>query len=171
MSQSATGPWEVVKTIPQEVYQIPASSPSHHVTYVTVVENEEDDWVQTSRASSRATGTTTRATRTDQGAMVSRRGAARAATSTPGGMETFIAIKMASGRSTATERPATRACDAKPVEPRQGCARSERSALQRLQRLEVERRDARQRGNLSVRWWSPRPAPLNLRSTAVSHPF
>ena len=33
-----------------------------------------DDWVQTSRATNRATGTTTRATRTDEGAAVSRRG-------------------------------------------------------------------------------------------------
>jgi hypothetical protein len=44
MSRSPTGPWEVTTTIPQEVYQIPASSPSHHVTYVTVVEDDDDDW-------------------------------------------------------------------------------------------------------------------------------
>ena len=43
MSRSATGPWEVTTTIPQEVYQIPASSPSHHVTYVTVVEDDDDN--------------------------------------------------------------------------------------------------------------------------------
>jgi hypothetical protein len=46
ISRSPTGPWEVASTIPQEVYQIPASSPSHHVTYVTVVEDDDDDdWV------------------------------------------------------------------------------------------------------------------------------
>ena len=36
MSRAATGPWEVASSIPQEVYTIPASSPVHHVTYVTV---------------------------------------------------------------------------------------------------------------------------------------
>ena len=30
---------------PQEIYQIPASSPAHHVTYVTVEEDDDDDWV------------------------------------------------------------------------------------------------------------------------------
>ena len=38
VSNTATGPWEVATTIPQEVYTIPASSPAHHVTYVTVEE-------------------------------------------------------------------------------------------------------------------------------------
>ena len=42
--KSATGPWEVASSVPQEIYQIPASSPSHHVTYVTV-EEDDDDWV------------------------------------------------------------------------------------------------------------------------------
>jgi hypothetical protein len=41
---SATGPWEVASSVPQEIYKIPASSPSHHVTYVTV-EEDDDDWV------------------------------------------------------------------------------------------------------------------------------
>jgi hypothetical protein len=41
---SATGPWEVASTIPQEIYKIPVSSSSHHVTYVTV-EDDDDEWV------------------------------------------------------------------------------------------------------------------------------
>ena len=32
----ATGPWEVATSVPKEIYTIPASSPSHNVTYVTV---------------------------------------------------------------------------------------------------------------------------------------
>ena len=43
---SATGPWEVASSVPQEIYQIPASSPSHHVTYVTVEDDDDnDEWV------------------------------------------------------------------------------------------------------------------------------
>ncbi len=44
---SATGPWELATTVPQEVYEIPASSPVHHVTYVTVEEDDDnsDAWV------------------------------------------------------------------------------------------------------------------------------
>jgi hypothetical protein len=46
MSKSATGPWEVASSVPKEIYTIPASSPEHHVTYVTVVEDDDDDeWV------------------------------------------------------------------------------------------------------------------------------
>jgi hypothetical protein len=46
MSRAATGPWEVASSIPQEVYTIPASSPVHHVTYVTVEDDDDDDeWV------------------------------------------------------------------------------------------------------------------------------
>ncbi len=47
MSRSATGPWEVATSIPQEIYQIPASSSAHNVTYVTVVadDNDNDEWV------------------------------------------------------------------------------------------------------------------------------
>ena len=43
----AEGPWELATTVPQEVYEIPASSPAHHVTYVTVQEDDDDDdaWV------------------------------------------------------------------------------------------------------------------------------
>jgi hypothetical protein len=42
-SKTATGPWEVCTTIPKEIYEIPASSPVHNVTYVTV-EDDSDDW-------------------------------------------------------------------------------------------------------------------------------
>ncbi|HXI29860.1 MAG TPA: hypothetical protein VNG89_15585, partial [Vicinamibacterales bacterium] len=46
MARSATGPWEVTGSVPKEIYEIPASSPAHHVTYVTVVEDDSDDeWV------------------------------------------------------------------------------------------------------------------------------
>ena len=41
----ATGPWEVASSVPQQIYQIPASSPSHHVTYVTVEDDDDDEWV------------------------------------------------------------------------------------------------------------------------------
>jgi hypothetical protein len=41
---SATGPWEVASSVPAQIYQIPVSSPAHHVTYVTV-EESDDDWV------------------------------------------------------------------------------------------------------------------------------
>jgi hypothetical protein len=45
-SRSATGPWEVATTVPEAIYKIPASSPSHNVTYVTIVEDDDDDeWV------------------------------------------------------------------------------------------------------------------------------
>ena len=44
MARAATGPWEVTGTVPQEIYEIPVSSPSHHVTYVTV-EDDDDEWV------------------------------------------------------------------------------------------------------------------------------
>jgi hypothetical protein len=44
---SATGPWEVASTVPQEIYSIPVSSPASHVTYVTIEEDDDDndDWV------------------------------------------------------------------------------------------------------------------------------
>jgi hypothetical protein len=39
-------PVEVATTVPKEIYEIPASSPSHNVTYVTIVEEDSsDDWV------------------------------------------------------------------------------------------------------------------------------
>ena len=31
----ANGPWEVAGSVPEEIYEIPASSPAHNVTYVT----------------------------------------------------------------------------------------------------------------------------------------
>ena len=43
---SPTGPWEVASSVPQEIYQIPASDPAHHVTYVTVEDDDDsDEWV------------------------------------------------------------------------------------------------------------------------------
>ena len=31
--------------MPKEIYEIPVSSPAHNVTYVTVVEDDDDEWV------------------------------------------------------------------------------------------------------------------------------
>jgi hypothetical protein len=45
MSRSATGPWEVATSVPEQIYTIPASSPVHHVTYVTVEDDNDDEWV------------------------------------------------------------------------------------------------------------------------------
>ena len=42
--KTATGPWEVASTVPEQIYKIPVSSPAYHVTYVTV-EEDNDDWV------------------------------------------------------------------------------------------------------------------------------
>jgi hypothetical protein len=42
VSKSASGPWQVASTIPEEIYKIPASSPAHNVTYVTVEESSSD---------------------------------------------------------------------------------------------------------------------------------
>jgi len=39
------GPWQVTGSVPSEIYQIPISDPIHHVTYVTV-ENQDDEWVE-----------------------------------------------------------------------------------------------------------------------------
>jgi hypothetical protein len=44
VSNTASGPWEVTGSVPPEIYQIPVSSSSHHVTYVTV-EDDDDEWV------------------------------------------------------------------------------------------------------------------------------
>jgi hypothetical protein len=41
---SATGPWTVASSVPQEIYKIPPSNPANHVTYVTV-EDDDDEWV------------------------------------------------------------------------------------------------------------------------------
>ena len=45
VGKSATGPWEVAESVPEAIYQIPASSPSHHVTYVTIEDDDDDEWV------------------------------------------------------------------------------------------------------------------------------
>ena len=47
VGKGASGPWEVANSVPQEIYQIPISSPAHHVTYVTIEEDDDDDddWV------------------------------------------------------------------------------------------------------------------------------
>jgi hypothetical protein len=42
MGRSPNGPWETTGSVPKEIYEIPASSPSHNVTYVTVVEDNSD---------------------------------------------------------------------------------------------------------------------------------
>jgi hypothetical protein len=44
MARAAAGPWEVTGTVPKQIYEIPVSSPSHSVTYVTV-EESSNDWV------------------------------------------------------------------------------------------------------------------------------
>ena len=48
VGKSATGPWEVAESVPEQIYQIPVSSPAHHVTYVTLEEDDDadDDWVE-----------------------------------------------------------------------------------------------------------------------------
>ncbi len=44
-AKGPTGPWEVETNVPKEIYQIPASSSSHHVTYVTVEDDDDsDEW-------------------------------------------------------------------------------------------------------------------------------
>ena len=42
MSRAATGPWEVTGEVPKAIYDIPVSSPSHSVVYVTVEESNND---------------------------------------------------------------------------------------------------------------------------------
>jgi hypothetical protein len=42
---SPTGPWQVASIIPEEIYKIPVSSPAHHVTYVTIEDNDDDEVV------------------------------------------------------------------------------------------------------------------------------
>jgi len=44
MGRSPNGPWEVATSVPSSIYEIPASSPAHNVTYVTV-EDSDDEWV------------------------------------------------------------------------------------------------------------------------------
>lgn len=46
VAKAAEGPWEVTSTVPKQIYEIPASSPSHNVTYVTVEDDDDkDEWV------------------------------------------------------------------------------------------------------------------------------
>jgi hypothetical protein len=42
---TAAGPWQVAESVPEAIYKIPASSPSHHVTYVTIEDDDDDEWV------------------------------------------------------------------------------------------------------------------------------
>ncbi|HKP36501.1 MAG TPA: hypothetical protein VJT71_06555 [Pyrinomonadaceae bacterium] len=46
-SAAPAGPWTLATLIPEEIYQIPASSPAHNVTYVTVEQDDDanDEWV------------------------------------------------------------------------------------------------------------------------------
>jgi hypothetical protein len=41
-STAPNGPWALTTSIPAEIYAIPPSSPVHHVTYVTVVDDDDD---------------------------------------------------------------------------------------------------------------------------------
>ena len=47
MANNPKGAWTIADKVPPEIYQIPPSSPSHSVTYVTVEDddNADDDWV------------------------------------------------------------------------------------------------------------------------------
>jgi hypothetical protein len=46
VGKTTSGPWEVASSVPQQIYEIPVSSPAHHVTYVTIEDdNGSDDWV------------------------------------------------------------------------------------------------------------------------------
>jgi hypothetical protein len=42
MSRTATGPWTVTGEVPKQIYEIPVSSPSYPVTYVTVEDSNDD---------------------------------------------------------------------------------------------------------------------------------
>jgi hypothetical protein len=44
VASAPSGPWEVTGAVPQQIYEIPVESPAHHVTYVTV-EDDDDEWV------------------------------------------------------------------------------------------------------------------------------
>jgi hypothetical protein len=47
VGKTASGPWEVASSVPEQIYSIPVSNPAHHVTYVTIEEDDDsnDDWV------------------------------------------------------------------------------------------------------------------------------
>ncbi|PYR37824.1 MAG: hypothetical protein DMF93_17165 [Acidobacteria bacterium] len=42
MAKAPGGPWEVTGVVPQQIYEIPPSSPSYNVTQVTIVEDNSD---------------------------------------------------------------------------------------------------------------------------------
>ena len=42
VSTRPQGPWEVAGSVPKQIYEIPASSPAHNITYVTVVSSSVD---------------------------------------------------------------------------------------------------------------------------------
>jgi hypothetical protein len=50
VAASPTGAWVIAGAVPPEVYGIPASSPAHHVTYVTIVEDARDTVVVSTAA-------------------------------------------------------------------------------------------------------------------------
>lgn len=50
VAAAPSGPWAVTGQVPPAVYTIPASSPAHHVTYVTVVDDSPDVVVVASAA-------------------------------------------------------------------------------------------------------------------------
>jgi hypothetical protein len=50
MGKSPTGPWEATGSVPGQIYEIPASSPAHNVTYVTVEDNTDDTAVYVAAA-------------------------------------------------------------------------------------------------------------------------
>ena len=46
VGQSSSGPWEVAESVPEADLSDPPTSPAHHVTYVTIEEDDDDDWVE-----------------------------------------------------------------------------------------------------------------------------
>jgi hypothetical protein len=47
MANTPRGPWTIASSVPKQIYEIPPSSPSHSVTYVTLEQddNDGDEWV------------------------------------------------------------------------------------------------------------------------------
>jgi hypothetical protein len=43
ISKAPAGPWQLTTSIPEAIYAIPPESPAHHVTYVTVVDDDEEN--------------------------------------------------------------------------------------------------------------------------------
>ena len=50
VGKSPSGPWEAASSVPKEIYEIPASSPSYNVTNVTIIENNNDEAVYAATA-------------------------------------------------------------------------------------------------------------------------